>query len=197
MFTKASWSKKRIIKLLDCHLKTNGENVLDAGCGSGFFSRYFLGSGCKVWACDYSKDAIALTRKNTSNECESYLKKDLLDKESWGEYANSFDVIFTDGLFEHFNSEQQQKLIDNFISIKKADGLIITFVPNKLSWWTIIRPMFMPGIEEKPFTMRRLVELHSGLEIVSHGGINTLPVRYSPDNLLGSRFGMLLYVVAK
>jgi len=35
-FSKISWSKRRIIKVLEPHL-VPGHNALDAGCGSGFF----------------------------------------------------------------------------------------------------------------------------------------------------------------
>jgi len=35
-FTKVSWSKRRIMNILDCYVKTE-MIVLDAGCGSGFF----------------------------------------------------------------------------------------------------------------------------------------------------------------
>lgn len=195
-FAEESWAKRRIVGILERYIKT-GMRVLDAGCGSGFFSKCFMKKGCFVYACDYSHDAINLTIQTTENKCVAYLKKDLLDKEVWNEFIHFFDVIFTDGLFEHFSHEQQQKLIENFIKLKRDNGLIITFVPNKLSWWTIIRPLFMPGIDEKPFTMDGLRMLHSPLKIIECGGINTLPIRYSPDKILGSRFGMLIYVIAK
>lgn len=196
LFTKISWTKRRMIKILDNYVKKDFK-VLDAGCGSGFFSKYFLDKECRVWACDYSIEALNLTKEITENRCDSYIRKDLLNENSWNDYRNFFDIVFSDGLLEHFNHAQQQIIIKNFISLKKREGIIITFVPNVFSWWRIVRPLLMPGIQEKPFTMNQLKLLHSPLKIIKSGGINILPIRYSPDDILGSKLGMIIYVVAK
>lgn len=195
-FTRKSWSKIRIMRLLDPLLKP-GMPVLDAGCGSGFFSSYFLSRGCRVFTLDYSQDALDMARGKTENKCEAYLRRNLLDADFGEEYKGRFDLIFTDGLFEHFTADDQKKIMDNFRKAKKPEGLVTTFVPNRYSWWEIVRPLVMPGIHEEPFTMERLLALHSGMEIVKKGGINVLPIMLSPDALLGARCGMLLYCFAK
>ena len=108
------------------------------------------------------------------------------------------DIIFTDGLFEHFSKEKQEKILKTFITMKKRDGLIITFLPNKYSFWTIIRPIFMPGIEEVPFTLKKLTYFveELGQKVIEKGGLNVLPVKYSLE-FLGKRVGMLVYTVSK
>jgi len=72
-------------------------------------------------------------------------------------------------------------------------------VPNRWSPWELIRPMFMPDIEETPFVMQQLIDLNhrNGLKVIRYGGINTLPIRFSPDKMVGRTFGMLLYTMAK
>ena len=57
-FTKISWSKRRIISILNRYIKA-GDHALDAGCGSGFFSRFFADQGLNVTALDYSEEALA------------------------------------------------------------------------------------------------------------------------------------------
>lgn len=195
-FTKLSWSKIRIMKLLDAILKP-GMSALDAGCGSGFFSHYFLSRGCKTYTLDYSQDALNIARGKTADKCTAYLRRDLLDPDFGEEYKGTFDVIFTDGLFEHFTETDQQKIIGNFRRAKNDTGLITTFVPNKYSWWEVIRPLVMPGIHEEPFTMASLLKLHDSMEIVKKGGINVFPIAISPDRMLGPGCGMLLYCFAK
>lgn len=195
-FTKKSWSKIRMMRLLDSVTK-EGMNVLDAGSGSGFFSNYFISKGCNVYSLDYSEDALNITKRLTNNKSAAYLKEDLLDSGFGDRYANKFDIIFSDGLFEHFKPEDQQKIMDNFKKVKKIDGIITTFVPNKYSWWEIIRPLVMPGIKEDPFTLKKLSELHSALSPVKKGGINALPFAVSPEKLLASKIGMILYIFAK
>lgn len=195
-FTKRSWSKTRMMNLLDSVVK-EGMDVLDAGSGSGFFSNYFIKKGCNVYSLDYSEDALNITKRLTQNKSKAYLKEDLLDPDFGKRYAKKFDLVFSDGLFEHFGKDDQVKIMSNFRAVKKDDGIITTFVPNKYSWWEVVRPFFMPGIKEDPFTMGRLLTLHGGMEVVKKGGLNTLPLAVSPDKILGSRVGMILFNFAR
>jgi len=195
-FTKESWSKKRMMKLLDDIVREN-INILDAGSGSGFFSNYFISKGCNVYSLDYSEDALNITRRLTDNKSAAYLKEDLLDPSFGDKYTKKFDIIFSDGLFEHFESEDQYKIMDNFKKVKKDEGIIATFVPNKYSWWQIIKPFFMPGIKEKAFNLKKLKSLHKNLNIIRSGGLNVLPTRFSPEKRLAYKFGMIIYLFLK
>ncbi|MFH1679604.1 MAG: class I SAM-dependent methyltransferase [Candidatus Eisenbacteria bacterium] len=195
-FTRESWSKKRILERLDRILRP-GLRVLDAGCGSGFFSLRFIERGCLVTALDLSEEALALAREATGGRAESYLCEDLLDPGFAERRARSFDLVFSDGLLEHYAPRGQEGILANFRAILARGGSVATFVPNALSGWTLIRPLFMPGIREVPLRPARLRELHRDFEIVDAGGLNVLPFRFSPERLLGARFGMLLYVIAR
>jgi len=195
-FTRKSWSKIRITALLDQLLRP-GMKVLDAGCGSGFFSAYFISRGCEVTTLDYSAEALELARKKTEGKCAAYLQENLLDPSFGTRHKGVFDLIFTDGLFEHFSEEDQQRILDNFRRAKKADGLVTTFVPNRYSWWELVRPLVMPGIHEVPFTPASIRYLHREMTLVKKGGLNVLPFALSPEKLLGSRLGMILYCFAQ
>lgn len=195
-FTNISHSKIKIMSILDSHV-TNNMFVLDAGCGSGFFSNYFIKRKCNTYTLDYSKEALAIAMKNTNSLSKNYICADLLNFTDLCKYTNFFDIIFTDGLLEHFSSKDQNTIIFNFKKMLKKNGKLITFVPNLFSPWQIIRPFFMPGIKEKPFTLNKLEKLHKNFSICERGGINVFPVMWSPDFLLGKLFGMLLYVIAK
>lgn len=195
-YTRKSWSKIRMMHVLKPFTKP-GLKVLDAGCGSGFFSGFFLSEGCEVTALDYSDQALGIVRRTTEGKCREYLKEDLLDPE-WGRrHASQFDLIFTDGLFEHFSSQDQQKILAHFKEAKTKDGLIATFVPNRFSWWEIVRPFVMPGIHEEPFTPRSLRQMHREFILIKSGGLNVLPWALSPEGLLGNAFGMILYCIAR
>ncbi len=195
-FTKKSWSKIRMTRLLDEIVK-EGMTVLDAGSGSGFFSSYFISKNCNVYSLDYSEDALSITRRLTKNKSVGYLKENLLDSGFGDRYAKKFDLIFSDGLFEHFDSKDQKKIMENFKRVKQKEGIIATFVPNKYSWWEIVRPLIMPGIKEDPFTLKKLEELNNGLEIIKKGGVNALPFALSPEKLLGLKIGMILFIFTK
>ena len=117
-FTKKSWSKIRMLKLLD-EVVMDGMKVLDAGSGSGFFSNYFISKNCEVYSLDYSEDALKITKRLTNGKSKAYLKEDLLDLEFGNRYKNQFGLIFSDGLFEHFKPEEQKIIMDNFNDSKK------------------------------------------------------------------------------
>ena len=192
-----SWSKHRILQILAPYLEPK-KRILDAGCGSGFFSEVFCGRGMTVTALDYSDQALALTRERTRGRA-LIIQADMLTDSLADRLKTSFDVIFTDGLFEHFTAAQQDTILKNFLSVLAPSGTIITFVPNHWSPWELIRPWFMPGIDEKPFILRQLKDLHirNGMTVLFDGGVNTLPIGFSPDRWVGRVFGMLLFVVAQ
>lgn len=196
-FVKESYSKKRIKNVLSRYLG-KGKKVLDAGCGSGFFSNYFCDEGMDASSLDYSDAALDIVREMTGGRSK-VIKDDLLCPELPGRINNKFGLIFSDGLFEHFSKECQDKIMGNFISLLEEGGVIITFVPNRWSPWQLVRPFFMPGIKESPFVLGELIDLslRNGLKIVSDGGINTFPAAFSPDRITGKIFGMLLFTVAK
>jgi len=196
-FNHVSWSKRRIIDILQ-HFVQEGKKVLDAGCGSGFFSKYFCEQNMQTFSLDYSDKALQIAKEITQGRTH-LLTEDLLCSNLKESLNEQFDVIFTDGLFEHFSLDLQDRIYKNFVSCLKNDGVIITFVPNRWSPWELIRPFFMPGIKEKPFTLKTLIDLNqrNGLVIIRQGGINTLPIYFSPDQSIGHLFGMLLFTVAK
>ncbi len=179
-------------------LTVSGRRALDAGCGSGFFSRFFCDRGMRTAAVDFADQSLAMTRHMTDGRAD-LLQADLLKEELSKKTAGRFDLIFSDGLFEHFVAQDQDRILRNFVSVLGENGVIATFVPNRWSPWEIIRPFYMPGIDERPFTLSALRRLHerNGLRAVREGGLNTFPLRLSPDKMAGRLFGMILYVVAQ
>ncbi|MBL8014242.1 MAG: class I SAM-dependent methyltransferase [Candidatus Omnitrophica bacterium] len=196
-FSKISWSKRRVLNILESYL-VPGKVALDAGCGSGFFSKVFCDKGMKTIAADYSENALQMAQTVTNGQCR-LVKVDFLNERLGARLNQKCDLIFSDGLLEHFTGDEQNKILLNWASVLNSGGVMVTVVPNRFSPWELIRPFYMPGIEEKPFVLKELIELHerNGLNVVSKGGVNTLPFRISPDAWLGSWFGMLLYVIVK
>ncbi|MFP4472772.1 MAG: class I SAM-dependent methyltransferase [Candidatus Omnitrophota bacterium] len=194
-YGRISWSKRRIIRLLG-PLTAPDMAVMDAGCGSGFFSRYFLDQGARVTSVDYAPAALDMARAACQDRAR-FLPADMLDRSFPDECGESYDLIFSDGLLEHFSPQEQDRLLNNFFRVLRPGGTIATFVPNRWSPWQLIRPFMMPGIKEKPFTGRGLTEAHvrNGLCVKQSGGVNVLPLGPSPE-FLAPVFGMLVYVIA-
>ena len=194
-----SWSKRRILAVIAQYLNP-GKNALDAGCGSGFFSKHFCDVGMNVTALDFSDEALASASWLSQGKVRT-VKGDLRSAELAQKLSaeNPYDVIFSDGLLEHFSMDEQLKIMENFCRMLKPGGLLITFVPNRWSPWELIRPFYMPGIEEKPFILSQLIGLNekAQLRMVNGGGVNALPFRWSPDQWVGDLFGMLLFTIAR
>jgi len=190
---RMSHSKRRIMEVLGPYLKP-GMRVLDAGCGSGWFTKTFCELGMSTTALDYSPSAVRLAQKLSGGRAQC-LNDDLLDPQLPARVAERFDLIMTDGLFEHFSAADQRRIMDNLRALCAAGGHIATFVPNLLSPWQVIRPFMMPGIHEKPFLLPQLVALNRGMQVLERGGLNVLPLRLSPE-WAGPALGMILYTVA-
>ncbi len=196
-FTKISWSKRRIIRILQPYMII-GNKSLDAGCGSGFFSKYFCDQGMDTTSLDYSDTALNIASNMTQGRTR-IIREDLIKENLFQRINEKFDVIFSDGLLEHFTNEEQDKIVNNLLSVLSDNGVLITFVPNRWSPWELIRPIFMPGIDEDPFVLKGLVGVNqrNGLKVIAKGGINTIPFALSPDKLVGSIWGMLLFTISK
>ena len=196
-FRPESWSKRRILRILSFYIK-EGQNVLDAGCGSGFFSKYFSDQKMNVYSLDYSTEALEMTKALTSLRAVT-LKKDLLNEDLSTSIEKRFDIIFSDGLFEHFTIDEQDKIMHNLKNVLSDNGRVITFIPNRWSPWQWIRPFLMPGIKERPLTIKELIDLNMrhNLVVKEQGGINVFPFSCSPDKILGRHFGMLLFTVSQ
>ncbi len=196
-FSQISWSKQRIIRVIQPFLRRGGR-ALDAGCGSGFFTKYFCDQGMVTVALDFSESALKRTEQLTQGLAK-IIKKDLLSGDLQKEFNEQFDVIFSDGLLEHFPLDKQDIIIQNLRLALSPQGVLMTFVPNRWSPWELIRPLFMPGINEKPFILKELVAMNvrNCLRVIEKGGINALPFRFSPEKILAQHFGMLLYTISR
>lgn len=188
--TNVSWLKRRMIRIVNKYIKKNMK-VLDAGCGSGFFSKYFVDKDCNVFALDYSRKALEMTKK---------LDKRIITKRGDASNLkfnnNSFDLVFSDGLLEHY--KKPEKILKEFNRVLKPSGIIITFVPNKVSYWIFLKPFKMRNIKEYRFGLKRLINLHKnlGLNILNYGGISVFPTKFSPE-FLGKYIGRIIFVIAK
>lgn len=106
-----SWEKKR---------------VLDAGCGTGELAYDIARRGAKqVLGVDYSREAIAIARKNYRHEALSYECKNIRD------VHGCFDVIVSLGTLEHLdNPEEALRFLKNLLT---PDGDLIITCPNWLN----------------------------------------------------------------
>lgn len=99
----------------------NGKKLLDAGCGIGFFSRYFEDHGANVIGVDFSEKMINVAKKNAS-------KSDfILSNLTQLPFKNdSFDYIFTSNVFIHIVADDEwERAVSELKYVLKKGGKII------------------------------------------------------------------------
>jgi len=185
---KISSNKKRMMKILDNY--SNGK-VLDAGCGTGFFSEYFSRNNLETFSLDYSKRALKMVRAldekiiPISGDIRKLPFKDM-----------TFDTIFSDGLLEHF--KDPVSILNEFRRTLKTNGKIITFLPNRISYWIFVKPFVMKEIDEEKYDLVKIIKIHknANLKIIKYGALGVFPFKASPE-IFSKKIGRLLYVICE
>lgn len=98
------------------HIKKAGY-ILDAGCGSGRDSKFFLSLGYSVKAIDGSKELCKLASENIGQEVECVNFQDL-------SYINEFDAIWACASLLHVYKNDLNKVINSLHKALKDKGII-------------------------------------------------------------------------
>jgi ubiquinone/menaquinone biosynthesis C-methylase UbiE len=100
------------------------KKILDAGCGEGRFSRYFIENKANITSMDFSEEYIRLAKKN--------LKKGRFVIGSVTNLPfkdNSFDFIFSVDVLQHV--PDLEKAIKEFFRVLRKGGALIIVDKNK------------------------------------------------------------------
>jgi SAM-dependent methyltransferase len=166
----------RIVEHLAEHVRFEGLKILEVGAGTGRDSMALAGRGAFACALDYSERSLDLMCESAGEGivvvCGDALQLPFADE--------SFDVVFHQGLLEHF-SDPEILIAENRRVLKKG-GFLLVDVPQKYHYYTLLKHMLMlmgkwfAGWETE-FTVRGLSRLVSqaGLEIVDVYGENLSP----------------------
>lgn len=110
---------------MDTKLFNGGKRVLEVGCGRGSLSSYFSDAGYDCTLLDLSPDVIEIAKKIFSkNDLHAqFMVGDAYDLKL---DDNSFDVVFSIGVFEHF--EDIATPIKEQVRILDKGGLFIGYI---------------------------------------------------------------------
>jgi len=107
------------------------KSVLEVGAGRGTLSELFNQKGYRTFATDLEDRTTYPKFPNGT----AFVKNDILDSKPFGD--KTFDITFTYGLLEHFNTEDKIKTIKRCLAMTKRGGVSIHYiVPKK---WTNLR----------------------------------------------------------
>lgn len=135
------------------------KKILEVGAGTGRDSVKMLGHGGRVFLLDYSSESLRLARQNAGAEAVVLVLADGLTSPF---PDNTFDVVFHQGLLEHFRSPHN--LLKENRRVLKKGGLLVVDVPQTVHFYTLIKQLLQTvGLWfagwERQFTVRSLADL--------------------------------------
>jgi ubiquinone/menaquinone biosynthesis C-methylase UbiE len=113
---------RRVVEELD---PQNGDKILEAGCGPGYYLRILskLGLNLKLYGIDIDRNALTSAKKIIGKRAiYASLTKKLPFK------ANSFDKVFTSEVLEHIQNDNLA--MDQIYKVLKPGGRLVITVPN-------------------------------------------------------------------
>jgi SAM-dependent methyltransferase len=115
-----------------------GTRVLEVGAGSGRDSIELVRRGANVWVVDYTPSALRLIAKQPGGDrllrvCGDAFQLPFAD--------GSFDVVFHQGLLEHFR--EPQRLLAENARVLKRGGLLLVDVPQRWHYYTPLKHLMI------------------------------------------------------
>ncbi|NIM19624.1 MAG: methyltransferase domain-containing protein [Candidatus Latescibacteria bacterium] len=166
----------RIAANLEKFIDLSGMKVLEVGAGTGRDSDDIASRGAEVFTLDYSEEALKLMqdwlKSSTEIVCGDARAIPFADE--------VFDVVFHQGLLEHFR-DPETLLLENKRVLKDGGTLLID-VPQRFHYYTLLKhAMMLVGkwfagweTEFSPGRLKRLVEAQ-GFEVIGVYGENLFP----------------------
>lgn len=166
----------RIIRNLEKHVELSHLKVLEVGAGTGRDTDKLAARCGYACALDYSEESLKLMSSSLHNPvavvCGDALNLPFAD--------GSFDVVFHQGLLEHFRNPGD--LLDENVRVLKEGGILLVDVPQRYHYYTVLKHILIAIGKwfagwETEFSVKQLNRLLEarGLEIVDVYGHNMSP----------------------
>ena len=157
-----------------------GCRLLDAGCGTGYFSKRSLASGANVISVDIGVNLLHEARKKgaTKPVASDITKLAFAD--------NTFDVVISSECIEHTPSPANA--VSELARVLRPGGTLVLTCPNRFWHWSCrlanalgIRPYC--GLENWPsWSSLRRWSTANGIDIRQHVGLHLFPFVLKPTH---------------
>ena len=157
-----------------------GKKLLDAGCGTGWFSKGAAERGAQVTSMDLGENLLAEVKKKCDTErvVGSILEMPFPD--------NHFDIVVSSEVIEH--TPEPEKAIKEIFRVLKPGGIMVLSTPNRFWIFSLriaelfkLRPY--QGLENWTswFRMKQYVK-KAGFQIIKMKGVHLFPFVVSALN---------------
>jgi SAM-dependent methyltransferase len=183
----AFWSRKqevgevysnsdRIRRNLEKIIDLRGKKVLEVGAGTGRDSFTLVGRGADVYQLDYSEDALRIITSIARHE-NIPVHPLCGDAFALPFHEGTFDIVFHQGLLEHFREPNATRLITENVRVLKRGGILLIDVPQRWHVYTIMKHILIAlnawfAGWEREFSirdLRKILQSH-GLECTAEYG---------------------------
>jgi SAM-dependent methyltransferase len=184
----------RLVAFLVSRVDVAGKRILEVGAGTGRDSLELAGRGADVWTVDFSDQSLRLIRQAAGERvrivCGDALSLPFADA--------CFDVVFHQGLLEHFRAPLE--LLRENHRVLKPGGYLLVDVPQRYHYYTLMKHALMAvdrwfagwETEFSPGQLRALLE-QAGFRVEGAYGCNLFPpVWYRGTRRLLLRAGLRL-----
>ena len=112
--------------------------VLDAGCGSGHYTQYFVDHGASVVAFDVTPDFVSIAGERLKNfsDCAEIIRHDLDDLLDFAE-DGSFDIVFCNLVLDYI--EDWHQTFREFRRVLKRGGVFLFSCGDPAGDWQYIQ----------------------------------------------------------
>jgi ubiquinone/menaquinone biosynthesis C-methylase UbiE len=154
--------RDNLVPLLDLR----GKYILEVGAGTGRDSLHMADDGARLVLLDYSMNSLKLIKEALPHtERVSILGGDAF---SLPIEDGTFDVVFHQGLLEHFKKPEASRLLQENIRVLKPGGLLVVDVPQRWHIYTIVKHVLILFNAwfagwEREFSVRELRNLVTSL----------------------------------
>ena len=131
-------NEDRILRQLLRVCDLRGKSVLEVGAGTGRDSFPLIEYGAKVVQLDYSVNSLQILKELSE---ELHVQTNIVGGDTFQLpfRDETFDVVFHQGLLEHFRHPQADALLKENIRVLKQSGYLLVDVPQRYHLYTVVK----------------------------------------------------------
>jgi len=140
--TQVYSNENRILRNLQNMGDLRGKKILEIGAGTGRDSFPLITHGADVVQLDYAENSLRILKRLAE---DMQLPATIVGGDTFQlPFPDAtFDVVFHQGLLEHFRQPQADALLKENIRVLKQGGLLLVDVPQRYHLYTVIKHILM------------------------------------------------------
>ena len=132
----------RIVRNLSAVTELRGKRILEIGAGTGRDSFPLVERGAIVYQLDYAENSLRILKRMAAGAGYDVI---ILGGDTFRLpfRDDSFDVVFHQGLLEHFRAPQAELLLRENIRVIEPGGYLLVDVPQRYHLYTLVKHLLI------------------------------------------------------